>query len=65
MEGSGFWVQRSGLGDNINRMENHRITKFDYMHNTRLDLRGKSGRQGFRENYLVVSGVKRAAEGEI
>jgi hypothetical protein len=38
---------------------------FDFMRNIRLDLRGKNGRQIFRENYLAVSAVKRAAEGEI
>ena len=46
-------------------MKDYRITKFDFMNMARLGLREVTGGQGFRENYLVVSGVKRAAEGEI
>jgi hypothetical protein len=46
-------------------MKIFRITKFDFINNTPIDLRGKSGRQIFRENYLAVSLMKRAAEGEI
>jgi hypothetical protein len=63
--GSGFRVQGSRLMERFNEMKNRRIINFDFMHNTRLGLRGESGRQIFRENYLVVSAVKRAAEGEI
>jgi hypothetical protein len=51
--------------ERFNKMKNHRIANFDFLHITRLGLREMFGRQGFRENYLVVSGVKRAAEGEI
>ena len=35
------------------------------MHNTRLDLRGKNGRQIQKIDLMAVSMVKRAAEGEI
>ncbi|MHC4677046.1 MAG: hypothetical protein ACYTBZ_31585 [Planctomycetota bacterium] len=38
---------------------------FDFMHNTGLGLQEKRGRWIFRKEYLVVSAVKRAAEGEI
>ncbi len=53
------------LGEPINGMKIYRITNFDFMHNTRLDLRGISGRQIQKIDLVAVSRVKRAAEGEI
>jgi hypothetical protein len=35
------------------------------MHNTLIDLRGKSGREMYRKDYMAVSPMKRAAEGDI
>jgi hypothetical protein len=65
VQGSGMKVQGSGLGERINGMKNRRIKYFDFMHNTRLDLRGKKGRQIQEKDLMAVSSVKRAAEGEI
>ena len=63
--GNRLRMQNTGFKELIKDMKIHRITKIDFMHIARLGLREVIGRQGFRENYLVVSGVERAAEGEI
>ena len=64
-EGSEFKVLGSRLRERINDMKNRSIKYFDFMHNTRLDLRGESGRQIQKIDLMAVSTVKRAAEGEI
>jgi hypothetical protein len=61
----GLRVPCCELGERFNGMKNRRITKFDFMHSTRLDLRGENGRQIQKIDLMVVSAVKRAAEGEI
>ncbi len=65
MKGSRFRVQSSRFRERFNGMKNRSIKYFDFMHNTRLDLRGKSGRQIQKIDLMAVSAVKRAAEGEI
>jgi len=61
----GFKVQGSRLIERFKGMKNRRLEYFDFINNTPLDLRGKSGRKICKRNYLAVSAVKRAAEGEI
>ncbi len=65
VQGSEFKVLGSRLRERINDMKNRSIKYFDFMHNTRLDLRGKSGRHIQKIDLMAVSAVKRAAEGEI
>ena len=76
--GNGLWVKDSGFrkdssmfkvqssklinGKSINGMKVRCIPYIDLIISNLPEIRG--GR-GFRENYLVVSAVKRAAEGEI
>ena len=64
-DSSKFNVQGSRLMERFNKMKNHRIVNFDFMHIANSGLRGERSGLIRRENYLVVSGVKRAAEGEI
>jgi hypothetical protein len=61
----GFKIQDSGLKELINDMKIFRITKFDFINNTPIDLRGMHGRQIEKIDLMAVSLVKRAAEGEI
>jgi hypothetical protein len=58
-------IQDSGLKELINDMKIFKITKFNFLNNTPIGLREICGRQIFRKDYLAVSTVKRAAEGEI
>ena len=64
-EGSEVKVLGSRLRERIYDMKIRRIKYIDFMHNTRLELQGKNGRQIQKIDLMAVSTVKRAAEGEI
>jgi hypothetical protein len=53
------------LGERFNGMKTYRITNFDFMQKTCLALGEEWGNRMQRKEYLAVSAVRRAAEGEI